>query len=300
MSVRLPLAFAVDAARAPEVRLQSLDTLWFQLTGTLCNIACLHCFITCGPQETRVPIMDTGRVRRLLDEAEALGVREYYFTGGEPMMHPEFFALCAAALDKGPLTVLTNAMLVDDEAAARARTLFDAARYSFELRVSLDGMTAEENDPVRGKGTFAATTDGIRRLATAGLAPIVTVVEHRAGMAAAEERLRFLEFARSLGLQKPRVKFLPLLHIGREERRTRGYRDDELDVLAHPLVPEVEERLVCASGRLATAGGVYTCPILLDAPEARLGDTLEESRRPFHLRWSACRTCVAEGLSCTT
>jgi AdoMet-dependent heme synthase len=303
MSVLLPLAplfRGVDAARAPEVQLEALDALWLQLTGTLCNIACLHCFITCGPKETRAPVMDTERVLRLLDEAEALGVREYYFTGGEPMMHPEFFALCAAALHNGALTVLTNAMLIDDAAARRARALHDEARYSFELRVSLDGMTADENDAVRGKGTFAVTCDGVRRLAAVGLAPILTVVEHRAGMAGAEERLRFLAFARTLGLTRPRVKFLPLLRIGREARRTRGYRDDELDVLGEPLAPEVEARLVCKSGRLATADGVYTCPILLDAPEARLGETLADSLRPFSLRWSACRTCVAEGLSCTT
>jgi AdoMet-dependent heme synthase len=296
----LPLGFAVPPAHAPEVRLTSLDTLWFQLTGTLCNIACRHCFITCGPKEERVPMMETAQVLALLDEAEALGVREYYFTGGEPMLHPEFWRLCAAVLEKGPLTVLTNGILVDESAAATARRVFDQARYSFELRVSLDGMNAEQNDPVRGKGTFAQISDGLRRLASAGVQPILTVVEHEQGMAAAEARLAFLDFARSLGLSRPRVKFLPLLRIGREEKRTHGYSADELDVLGMPLLPESEERLVCASGRLATAHGVLTCPILLDAPDARMGATLRESLAPVRLAWSACRTCIAEGLTCTT
>src|SRR5947208_6632294 len=109
MGLRLPvLDFAVDPGRAPTVQTTQLDTLWFQLTGTLCNIACRHCFITCGPREDRVPMMETAAVLALLEEAEALGAREYYFTGGEPMLHPDFFALCRAALAKGPLTVLTN------------------------------------------------------------------------------------------------------------------------------------------------------------------------------------------------
>src|SRR5439155_12454695 len=139
-------------------------TVWFQLTGTLCNIACRHCFITCGPKETRVPMMDAGEVRRFLDEATALGVRDYYFTGGEPMMHPEFWLLVDETLRRGPLTVLTNGILIDGAAAARARRAFDDARYSFDLRVSLDGMNADENDPVRGKGTFATITAGIAEL----------------------------------------------------------------------------------------------------------------------------------------
>jgi hypothetical protein len=45
---------------------------------------------------------------------------------------------------------------------------------------------------------------------------------------------------------------------------------------------------------------VHTCPILLDAPGAHLGRTLRETLHPVKLRWAACRTCVAEGLSCRT
>src|SRR3954453_8392295 len=137
----VPLLPVLDDAHAPAVPLAALDTVWFQLTGTLCNIACRHCFITCGPKEDRVPMMATAQVLSLLDEARSLGVREYYFTGGEPMMHPEFFRLCQAVLAEGPLTVLTNGILGDKAAAHSARELFDEARYSFELRVSLDGMT---------------------------------------------------------------------------------------------------------------------------------------------------------------
>ena len=96
VSARLPLVSLsprLGAEHAPVVPLTALDTVWFQLTGTFCNIACRHCFITCGPKETRVPMMDAARVRRFLDEAEALGARDYYFTGGEPMLHPEFWPL---------------------------------------------------------------------------------------------------------------------------------------------------------------------------------------------------------------
>jgi hypothetical protein len=272
----LPLQPVLDDARAPAVPLTALDTVWFQLTGTLCNIACRHCFITCGPKETRVPMMDAARVRRFLDEAEALGARDYYFTGGEPMMHPEFWPLVDDTLARGPLTVLTNGILIDADAAAHARRAFDRARYSFDLRVSLDGMSAEENDPVRGKATFEAIVAGIAALARA-------------------------EFARSLGLPHPRVKFLPLLRIGREERRTHGYGDDDVATLADlTLAEEVIDAVVCSSSRLVTAHGVSTCPILLDAPDAVLGATLAESLRPIHLRWAACKTCVVEGLTCRT
>jgi MoaA/NifB/PqqE/SkfB family radical SAM enzyme len=247
-------------------------------------------------------MMASAQVERFLEEAKSLGVRDYYFTGGEPMLHPNFWPLAERALAQGALTVLTNGILFDEEAATIAGALFRRARYSFDLRVSLDGMSADENDPVRGRGTFEQIVAGLRQLGRVGLSPSITVVEHRPEMATASARAAFLSFVRSLGFPHPRVKFLPLLRIGREVRRTRGYEDDELDALQSggALPPEVEEVLACSSSRLVAADGVRTCPILLDAPGALLGQTLRESMGPISLCFSACRTCVVEGLSCRT
>ena len=44
-----------------------LDTLWLQVTGTVCNIACLHCFITCGPKNHTHTMMSTSSVEEALD-----------------------------------------------------------------------------------------------------------------------------------------------------------------------------------------------------------------------------------------
>jgi MoaA/NifB/PqqE/SkfB family radical SAM enzyme len=283
---------------AAEVPFLGLDTLWLQLTGTRCNIACRHCFITCGPREDRVPLMTRERIEELLIEARTLGVKEFYFTGGEPMLHPEFFAIIERTLQEGPVHVLTNGLLIDAAAAAQLRDLFARARYSLELRVSLDGMTAEQNDPVRGRGTFARITAGLSELGRVGLSPVITVVEHTPGMGAERARQEFLEFARQLGLSRPRVKFLPLLRLGREPRRSRRYDSEE--IVRPPLDEAVTATLQCSSCRLATQDHVLTCPLLLDAPEARLSTTLAGAARPLRLRWSACHTCVAEGLSCRT
>lgn len=284
-----------EASRLPFV---GLDTLWLQLTGTLCNIACRHCFITCGPKETRVPMMSMGRIDALLDESVTLGVKEYYLTGGEPMLHPAFFEVIERLLRLGPVHVLTNGMLIDAGAATRLRQAFDGTRYALELRVSLDGTTAEENNAVRGKGTFEATLAGLSALAKVKLSPVITVVEHSETLRTAEAREGFLAFARSLGFAQGRIKFLPLLRIGREQRRTYGYGADES--VTGTLPDEVLRSLQCNSSRMATEEDVFPCPLLLDAPTARMGRRLAEATRDIRLQWAACTTCVQEGLSCRT
>lgn len=289
----------VQLRKGPRVDFRWLDALWIQITGTLCNIACRHCFISCGPKADQVPMMTAAEVERALDEGVAAGMRQVYFTGGEPFLHPELRRLVRAALARAPLTIVTNGILIDEEAAQWLSAESSRAPYSLDLRVSLDGMTAGQNDPVRGRGTFEQIVAAVQRLSRQGLSAVVTVVEHEADLADAEARGRFLEFVRGLGLRQPRVKFLPLLRIGREERRTGGY-DHPGALEGERLLPEIESSLLCSSGRAVTAQGVFTCPILIEHAQARLGAHLADALLPIHLRWDACQSCVLEGLRCNT
>jgi sulfatase maturation enzyme AslB (radical SAM superfamily) len=280
--------------RAPEVRFRFLDALWIQVAGTRCNIACRHCFIGCGPKADQIPMMSALQVESALEEGRSLGMRQVYFTGGEPFLHPELGRICRSALRLAPLTIITNGLRVDDAAVAMILEESERTRYSFDLRVSLDGTTAEENDRVRGRGTFDRVVESLRRLANVGLSPAIGVVEHE-GVVAAESRERFLRFLRDLGFARPRVQFLPLFRSGREMRRTHGYHDMGV-VASAPLLPEVEAQLPCASGRAVTSQGVFTCPILVDHASARLGDGLAASAHSIRLNWDPCQTCMLDAI----
>jgi MoaA/NifB/PqqE/SkfB family radical SAM enzyme len=283
----------------PELALEALDTLWLQVTGTLCNIACLHCFISCGPKNHQHEMMTVEQVCAALDEAYKQGVREYYFTGGEPFLHPHIRELITLTLAQGPLTILTNGILIDDDLAAWLGETFRTAPYSLDLRVSLDDYTMEGNDKVRGKGTFERIIAGIKRLATHGVNPVITVTEVRPDMRLPRERSTFMEFVRRLGLDKPRLKFLVPFLIGREEQRTRGYTEEEL-LHEGDLIPGEEQKLQCNSCRMVTDDGVYPCPLLINVPGARMGDALTDGLRPIKLAWQPCHTCHIYGVTCRT
>ena len=291
------------AAPSPLLPFLHLDALWLQITGTRCNIACRHCFISCGPKVERHAVMTGEQVRRAIDEAEGLGCRGYWFTGGEPFLHPEILGLIGYALGRGPLGILTNGMLITPEIAAALRAAADRSEYSLDLRVSLDGLTAEENDGIRGRGVFGAACAGIRALAAVGLEPAIAVTTVHAAHARPEGRAAFLGLLRGLGVARPRLKLIPPFRIGREARRGGdGAADHAVGgrIRAEELDDQAPWVLQCGTSRMVTAGGVYACPILIDAPVARLGDTLAEALRPAALGHPACRTCLTEGFSCRT
>jgi hypothetical protein len=57
-------------------------------------------------------------------------------------------------------------------------------------------------------------------------------------------------------------------------------------------------QLICGHSRVVTDRGVYVCPILIEAPDARLGATLVEALTGYPLRHHACYTCYQYGALC--
>jgi MoaA/NifB/PqqE/SkfB family radical SAM enzyme len=285
------------ARDAPSVPFLGLDTVWFQVAGTLCNLTCRHCFISCSPTNHRHELMSRAEVRRYLGEAESLGVNDTYFTGGEPFLNRELLGILEDALRIGPATVLTNATLITPARAARLAGIDRGSRYSLEVRVSLDGPTAATNDPIRGEGSFEATLAGVQALAQAGLHPILTVARTWADADEGRVLEEFHRLLASRGVARRRLKVLPLFLLGREEERTRGYAEEERLTEEH-MRGHDPWTLQCSTSRMVTSRGVMVCPILIDAPGARMGATLRESLRPHPLAHGACHTCWATGATC--
>jgi AdoMet-dependent heme synthase len=286
-----------SAARtAPSQPLHGLDVLWVQVAGTLCNLACTHCFCTCGPAEDRHAMMPRDEVRARLTEALAMGVREVYFTGGEPFLNRDMEAILSDTLEVAPASVLTNGTLFTRRRIEALVALANSSRYSLELRVSLDGADAQAHDAFRGAGSFRRTLDGLRAVSEAGLLPIVTVTRE-GGDDPLALSARYFEMLRAEGVRTPRLKILPMFQLGREAERSHPYA--AADSLAL-LPPEAFDphRLQCGACRAVTARGVYVCPLLVDEPGGRMGATLAEAVGPFELRHPACSTCWLTGMSC--
>lgn len=288
-----------DPDAAPLLHPGALDALWFQVTGTICNIRCAHCFISCGPTNRSFGLLDLDTVRRRLDEGAALGVRELYFTGGEPFLHPEIVEILELALAYAPTTVLTNGMLLRDRHLAPLARAAEESRYGLEFRVSIDGFDAASHDAIRGEGSFDAAVAGLGRLLDHGFLPIVTAVRTWPWGEEPAVFEGFVGMLRDLGYRRPRIKLMPALKIGAEAERDGGY--GPADRVTNAMLEDYNlDRLVCASARVVTDRGIWVCPILLDAPDGRLGDDLAAAARaPFRLRHAACSACWTHGAICS-
>ena len=158
--------------RSAYLRTDRLAELWLHVND-FCNLSCAHCLVSSGPDRSQG--LPTERLVDAIDQGVALGVERFFFTGGEPLARPDALELSRRIVTdhQRELVILTNGTLFRGE---RLDELTALAGDRLRVQISLDGASAETNDPIRGAGSFARITAGIRTAVAAGLRPSVTMV----------------------------------------------------------------------------------------------------------------------------
>ncbi|MDD5307008.1 MAG: radical SAM protein [Deltaproteobacteria bacterium] len=139
----------------------------FELTER-CNLSCAHCYIN-RPVDDATALaeeMTRDEVFAIFDKLAHAGCLWLAFTGGEPMVRPDFADIYSRARELGFLvSVFTNATLVTPRIVA----LF-TRMPPFTVEVTVYGITRATCERVTGApGSFDRCMDGVRRLADAGV-----------------------------------------------------------------------------------------------------------------------------------
>ncbi|MEW5816320.1 MAG: radical SAM protein [Spirochaetota bacterium] len=130
-----------------------------------CQCRCIHC--SAGKHvKAGVPELSTVEAKKLIDVSQDLGVTIIAFTGGEPLLRSDIYALIAYVDQKKAMPILfTNGLLLTDENAKR---LADAGLYT--LFTSLDSPIPAEHDSFRGMpGIFEAAVEGLKKVREQGV-----------------------------------------------------------------------------------------------------------------------------------
>lgn len=129
-----------------------------------CNLTCKHCYTTSAdidfPGE-----LSTAEIFAVMDDLKAFKVPVLILSGGEPLLHPDIFAISQRARNMGFYVALSsNGTLINSDNIAQIA----AIGYQY-IGVSLDGMR-EAHDKFRQKqGSFDASLAGIRLLRQHGI-----------------------------------------------------------------------------------------------------------------------------------
>ena len=185
-TVALPQAAPRSAGAGPgRARPRSLPLVTLYLTER-CNSRCVSCdYWRHGRQD-----MSLDAVRRWLPGFATLGTRVILFSGGEPLLHPQWPAIAQLLRAQGLELWLLTAGLSLAKHAEQVSVCFAS------VTVSLDGTCPATYAAIRGLDAFDTVCEGIRALANRGVPVGVRVTVQRANY---RELPRFVRLARECG-----------------------------------------------------------------------------------------------------
>ncbi|GHJ45901.1 radical SAM protein [Catellatospora sp. TT07R-123] len=112
-----------------------------------CNLACVHCCTDSDPDVPTDRDLPTAAIIEAISDMTACGMREFFFSGGEPFTRKDLVEIISAVdPQQGDVFVNTNGYHVTQELAAQL-----AGTALRSVTVSIDGATRDVHAILRGK-----------------------------------------------------------------------------------------------------------------------------------------------------
>ncbi len=138
-----------------------------------CDQRCKHCYIFAENACKKLDSMTWEEMQKVVENAEEFcrtygRVPYFYITGGDPILHPDFWLLCELLKEKRiPFTILGNPFHLTEDNLSRLR---DCGCDKYQL--SIDGMR-KTHDWFRKPGSFDETIEKIGMIRKAGITAVV-------------------------------------------------------------------------------------------------------------------------------
>ena len=184
--------------------MRRLASIYLHLTNK-CNLSCSYCYRNSSP---RISISRFGdEFNDFLDECrEICGPSpQLTFSGGEPMIHPDFWSVAEHAKELGfANSLLTNGTLVTPINAPALAQMFEY------IKISLDGASEETHAKTRGLENFELVINAIHLLSQYS-----DTVDLEIQMTLNSDNMEEAANLRDILPHGSRIKYTPLMGMGR-------------------------------------------------------------------------------------
>lgn len=244
-----------------------------------CNLRCKHCSVSAG-EGKRGNDLSENELQQMVEKVVALNPKALTISGGEPLIRKDFKKVVMQIREQydGPITLMTNATLIDEGMAK-----FIADNF-YSVDVSFDGADEESCAILRGKGVFEKCMNGIKLLKEAGQdrisASMVVTEENqyaRADFLKLCEDLNIYPMTRTLDDAGRAEKIYDTIVCSEPERK-RTPEEIEAAFKKNELYKTLPQIFACqganAQFQIDSTGDIYPCGALMQT-EFCMGNVLK-------------------------
>ena len=263
---------------APVCEMKSFSNLFIEMTAKNCNQRCKHCYIDFPLSKNVKDFISVDRIKTALNDTVRENLECIYLVGAEPMTHPDFNAILRLCLKRSNVCIFTNGSFVNEKKARFLKKLEEESDYEIIFQLSLNHYEELKNDDVRSRGSFRQVINAAKSLTKYGFNPIFCVtnsygVEEKVMI----DGLKLVCMKNGLNAESNNFRINNLIDISKAGNTDFSSGWQTLD---------------CEYGRVLTAKGIYTCPLLSNDHRGRSGCDFKDFSRRNSLETDYCIECV--------
>ena len=148
---------------------QNIPLVAFIELTNRCNLKCIHCMRSKNdPADLSADLF-----KKTVSHLAQMGTLNLTLSGGEPLLHNEFFYFLTCAKEMGfNITIASNATCLSAE-----KILILKRFKPISIQISIYGATAYTHDNItRKKGSYKKTLDAIKLLHNAGISTLLRMI----------------------------------------------------------------------------------------------------------------------------
>ncbi len=263
---------------APVYKLDKLNNLFIELTAKNCNQRCSSCYIDFPISKKTKDFLAIDKIKKALEDIQESDLHCIYFTGGEPMTHPDFNAILRLCLKRCNVCICTNSSFLNEKKIRFLKKVEDengenTTHNQIFFRLSLAHFDEQESDKVKYRGHFRQTISALKILSRYNFTSVLSIQN-------------FYQLSYMV-LQENFAKLFLQNEITNTDLQINvSYPVNEKNDSVYPA-----QKTDCMYGRILTQNGVYSCPFLSNDYRGRMGATFKDYSKSVTAETDFCTAC---------
>ena len=263
---------------APVYKMKDLNNLFIEMTAKNCNKRCANCYIDFPMSKSIKDFISIDIIKNALSDLQNQNLQCIYFTGAEPMMHPDFNAILRLCLKKTNVCICTNGSFLNEKKIRFLKKVEEEGMMQnfcnqIFFKLTLAHYEEHENDKKRYRGNYRETVFALKTLSNYGFTTVINV-------------LNYYNIPYDLIKKNFEILFSEA-----------NIQNVDLQI-SYPHPSFNEENYIkesadtdCMHGRILTGNGIYACPFLANDYRGRCGSNFKDFSRIVQAETDYCATC---------
>ncbi len=263
--------------QTPLCKMKELNNLFIELTAKNCNMRCKNCYIDFPLSKNVKDFISLEAVKKAVSDTKSEPLECIYLTGAEPMTHPDFNHILRACLKRSNVCIFTNGSFINEKKVRFLKRVEDEGTNEIIFKLSIDHYDEIKNDEIRARGSYRTVIHAVKSLAKYGFNPILCITNYYNE----DKSVLINEFKKVCQ------------NAGFEAQDNNFTINEFIDKNSHQE-PELSSwhTLDCENGRILTAKGIYSCPLLANDHRGRCGSDFSDYSKHNTLETSFCTVCM--------